>query len=84
VTVDGFQEFTQLDASTLQNISSITGGTYYGATDAQQLLSIYDNLNAQFVIQPQLTEITSILAGLGLLFLLAGALSSFVWLGRLP
>ncbi|HEX7490821.1 MAG TPA: VWA domain-containing protein [Candidatus Limnocylindrales bacterium] len=84
VTVDGFQEFTQLDAPTLQNISSVTGGTYYGATDAQQLLSIYDNLNAQFVIRPQLTEITSILAGLGLLFLLAGALSSFVWLGRLP
>jgi len=84
VTVAGFQEFTQLDASTLQGISTITGGTYYGATDAQQLLSIYDNLNAQFVIQPQLTEITSILAGLGLLFLLAGALSSFVWLGRLP
>jgi Ca-activated chloride channel homolog len=84
VTVDGFQEFTQLDESTLQNISSVTGGTYYGATDAQQLLSIYDNLNAQFVIQPQLTEITSILAGLSLVLLLAGALSSFAWMGRLP
>ena len=84
MTVGGFQEFTQLDAATLQNISDVTGGTYYGATDAQQLLAIYDNLGSQFVIQSQLTEITSLLAGLSLLLLLAGALSSLVWLGRLP
>jgi Ca-activated chloride channel family protein len=84
VTVDGFQEYTQLDEATLRQISAITGGTYYGATDAQQLLSIYDNLDTQFVVQPQLTEITSLLAGLSLLMLLAGALTSLKWLGRLP
>ncbi|MGD0247545.1 MAG: VWA domain-containing protein [Candidatus Limnocylindrales bacterium] len=84
VTVNGFQLFTQLDEATLQEISKVTGGTYFNATDSQQLLSIYDNLDTQFVVQPQLTEITSLLAGLSLLMLLAGALTSLKWLGRLP
>jgi Ca-activated chloride channel family protein len=84
VTVNGFQLFTQLDEATLQEISTVTGGTYFNATDSQQLLSIYDNLDTQFVVQPQLTEITSLLAGLSLLMLLAGALTSLKWLGRLP
>jgi Ca-activated chloride channel homolog len=84
VTVDGFQLFSQLDEATLQQISATTGGTYYGATDTAQLMSIYDNLDTQFVVQPQLTEITSLLAGLSALLLLAGVLTSFMWLGRLP
>ena len=37
VDLNGFQVFTQLDQATLQQISQMTGGTYYGATDAQQL-----------------------------------------------
>lgn len=84
VTVDGFQLFSQLDEATLQQISATTGGSYYGATDSAQLLSVYDNLDTRFVVQPQLTEITSLLAGLSLLILLAGVLASFIWLGRLP
>jgi hypothetical protein len=31
-----------------------------------------------------MTEITSLLAGLSLLMLLAGAATSLMWLGRLP
>ncbi len=83
VTIDGFQIHTQLDQATLQGISQTTGGTYYAAADAQQLLSIYDNLDTQLVVQPQLTEITSLLAGLSLVLLVAGALTSLLWLGRL-
>jgi Ca-activated chloride channel family protein len=84
VTVNGFQLHTQLDAATLQGISQVTDGTYYGATDAQQLLSVYDNLDTGLVLQPQLTEITSLFAGTSLLLLIAGALTSLFWLGRLP
>src|SRR5664280_509221 len=84
VTVDGFQVFTQLDEATLQGISDTTGGTYYAATDAQQLRSVYDNIDTQVVLQPQMTEITSLLAGMSLLLLFAGGLSSLLWLGRLP
>jgi Ca-activated chloride channel family protein len=84
VTVNGFQLFTQLDAATLQQISQITGGTYYGATDTAQLNSIYDNLDTQLVLQPQLTELTAIFAGVGVLLLMVAAVSSLLWLGRLP
>jgi hypothetical protein len=68
----------------LQQVSAVTGGTYYGATDAQQLRSIYDNLDTQLVLQPQLTEITAVFAGFGVLMLLSGALASLAWLGRMP
>jgi Ca-activated chloride channel family protein len=84
VTVDGFQLHTQLDQATLQQISDQTGGTYYGATDTQQLRSIYDNLDTQMVVQPQLIEITALLAGAAVLLFLAGAGASMLWLGRLP
>ena len=84
VDLNGFQVHTALDEATLQRISQISGGTYYNATDAQQLRSIYDNLDTQLVITPQLTEITALVAGLGLLALLAGAVSSLLWLGRMP
>lgn len=84
VTVNGFQLHTQLDEATLQGISQLTAGTYYGATDAQQLRSIYDNLDTGLVQKPQLTEITSLFAGTSLLLLIAGALTSLLWLGRLP
>jgi Ca-activated chloride channel homolog len=84
VNVEGFQVFTQLDEAALQGIADTTGGTYYAATDAQQLLSIYDNIDTQVALQPQMTEITSLAAGLGLLLLLAGAMTSLLWLGRLP
>jgi Ca-activated chloride channel family protein len=84
VTVDGFQLHTQLDQALLQQISDLTGGTYYGATDTQQLRSIYDNLDTQLVIQSQMIEITALLAGVSLLMLLAGAAVSLLWLGRLP
>ena len=85
LNLDGFQVHTQLDAATLQQISQLTGGTYYGATDAQQLLSIYDNLDTQLVVQPQDDgDHFARSPGLGLLLLVAGGLTSLIWLGRLP
>jgi Ca-activated chloride channel homolog len=82
--LNGFQVHTQLDAATLQQISQMTGGTYYSASDAQQLKSIYGNLDTQLVIHSELTELTAIFAGVSVLMLLAGALTSLAWLGRLP
>jgi Ca-activated chloride channel homolog len=84
VDLNGFKVFTQLDETTLQSISSITGGSYYAAADAAQLKSIYDNLDTQLILQPQLTEVTAIFAGVSALLLLAGAVGSLMWLGRLP
>jgi Ca-activated chloride channel family protein len=84
VSVSGFQLHTQLDQATLEQISQTTGGTYFAATDAAQLQAVYDNIDTAVLIQPQLTEITSIFAGVSLVLLIAGALTSLLWLGRLP
>ncbi len=69
VDLNGFLVHTQLDEATLQQISQVTGGTYYGATDAQQLQAIYDNLDTQLVLQPEMTELTAIFAGVSVLML---------------
>jgi Ca-activated chloride channel family protein len=84
LNLNGFQVFTQLDEATLQGISQLTDGTYYNATDAAGLRSIYDNLDVGPILAPQLTEITALFAGMSLLLVLAGVVTSLLWLGRLP
>ncbi len=84
LNLNGFQVFTQLDEATLQGISQLTDGTYYNATDAAGLRSIYDNLDVGLILAPQLTEITALFAGMSLLLVLAGVVTSLLWLGRLP
>ena len=82
--IEGFSIRSQLDEALLQQISQITDGVYYNAASEQELLAIYDNLNPQLVIKPEETEITAMLAGLGLIVLLLGAAFSLVWFSRLP
>jgi len=84
IDVNGVHVHTSLDESELQQIAQITDGAYYNATDAQQLTSIYDHLDTSLVATPELTELTSVFAGAGLLMLLAGAASSLLLLGRMP
>jgi Ca-activated chloride channel family protein len=82
--VNGVHVHTSLNEAELQQIAQITGGTYFNATDAQQLKSIYDNLDTELVATPELTELTSVFAAASLLMLLAGAAASLLLLGRMP
>lgn len=84
VHVNGFSVHTQLDEATLQQISQITGGTYYNAQSTQDLRKIYDNLNPKLLIKPQETEVTSVFAGASMLVMLIGGIFSLLWFGRLP
>jgi len=84
VHMDGFTIHTQLNAAALQQISQLTGGTYYNAQSEQDLRQIYDNLNTQVEIKPQKTEVTSIFTGIGMLILLIGGAFSLLWFSRLP
>ena len=68
----------------LQQVADVTGGAYFRAEDAQQLRSIYDNLDTRLVVEPQKIEITSLFAGASILILVVGGVSSLLWLGRLP
>jgi Ca-activated chloride channel homolog len=84
LNIDGFQVHTELDEAGLRQIAETTGGTYYGASDQAHLDAIYEHLDTSLVVKPQATEITSIVAGLGLAALLVGCLASLAWLGRAP
>ena len=81
--VEGFTIHTQLDEGLLKQIAATTGGTYYNAQNAQDLLKVYDNLEKRLIVKPQKTEITSILAGAGIFILLLGSAFSLLWFGRL-
>jgi Ca-activated chloride channel family protein len=82
--IEGFKVHTQLNEAMLQDISERTGGAYFNAQSEQDLLEIYKNLDTQLVIRPEEMEITSILAGAGVLVLLIGGFFSLAWFSRLP
>ena len=84
VKINGFSLHTQLDEATLQQISAITGGSYFNAQNAEDLRSIYDNLATQLIVKPEQTELTALFAGAGTLILLLGGFFSLVWFSRLP
>ena len=84
IEVEGFNLFTQLNEPVLQEISLLTEGDYFRLDDADDIHSVYERLESEFVVEPQEVEVTSLLGGISaLLFLVAGGLSLF-WFGRVP
>ena len=84
IEVEGFRVHSRLDEPSLRQIAALTNGTYYAASDPDQLASVYDDIGTRFVIRPEATEITSFVAGAGLVLLVLGSLGSLLWLGRAP
>lgn len=84
IEVEGFRVHSRLDEPALRQIAEITDGAYYAAAAPEELAGIYDDIETRFVIRPEATEITSFMAGAGLLILMLGALGGLLWLGRVP
>jgi len=82
--IDGFSVESRLDATTLRQIAQLTGGRYYTAANSAQLRSIYAGLDPRLAIVPQQTEVTSLVAGAGIVVVLIGATLSLLWSGRVP
>jgi Ca-activated chloride channel family protein len=82
--IDGFKVHTQLDASALQRIAEMTGGTYYAAEDEGDLHDVYDDVRTRLVVKPQMIEVTALFAGASVLLLAFGGICSLLWLGRVP
>jgi len=82
--VDGFNVLTQLNEPVLEEIASLTNGAYYHAEDKAALQEIYENIDLQLTTKGEKMEITALLAGASLLFLLVGGALSLVWYGRIP
>ena len=84
LNVEGFNVFTQLDEALLQQISQLSGGSYYQAESREELLDIYTSLDRELVIKPEPMEVTPVFAGASILILLVGAAFSLLWFGRVP
>lgn len=82
--IDGFLVQTQLNEQVLQEIANMTNGEYFHATDEESLQEIYENVDLRLTVEAENMEITAVIAGLSILFLLAGGALSLLWFGRAP
>ncbi|WP_076263870.1 vWA domain-containing protein [Intrasporangium flavum] len=73
IEVDGFSIATALDETVLRQIADTTGGTYRRASDVATLAAVYDSIQLQWTTRSVPHEITSLVAGVAALLLLAGA-----------
>lgn len=80
--IKGFSIATALDESTLKTIAKTTNGTYRSAADAASLAQVYDSIELMWTTRTVPHEVTSLVAGAGLLFLIAGAALSVLRQGR--
>ena len=83
INLDGFTFHAILDEPTLQKIALITRGSYFKASSAEELRSIYQSLGTRLGVEKEYTEVTALfVAAAVVLFLLMGVLST-VWFNRL-
>ena len=82
VEVDGFNVATALDSELLEEVASITDGAYHEAADAEGLAEISETIDLRFKLVSEHTEVSALFAVGGVLLLLAGALLSVLWFGR--
>lgn len=80
----GMSARVRLDEATLEKVAAITRADYFRAASQPDLLRIYRSLGKRLSLQKhQLTEVSSLLALLGLLWVSAGAAVSFARHGRI-
>jgi Ca-activated chloride channel homolog len=82
VQIDGFSVATALHADTLQQIATVTNGSYHSAGDAEGLAAVSRSIDLRFKIIAEQTEITGLFSAAGAVLLLVGAVVSMFWLGR--
>ncbi len=82
VGFEGFSFHAILDETTLRKIALITGGSYFKASSAGELRSIYTSLGSRLELEKSHTEITALLAAVAFALLLVMALLSLAWFNR--
>lgn len=82
ISVEGLTVHTALNEPLLAYIAQTSGGQYYFAGDETELRNIYNDLEPALSIKPEALELTSILAGIGILVFLVGGALSMTWFGR--
>ncbi len=75
----GFRRFLVLDEPTLRGVADLTGGEYYQAENAEQLLDVFLNLPTNVVLQTETREISVLFAALGALLATVAVGLSLRW-----
>jgi Ca-activated chloride channel family protein len=68
-----------LDEPTLQAVADLTGGDYYRAESADQLLEVFLNLPTRIVLQKETREISVLFSTLGAIFVTVAVALSLMW-----
>lgn len=79
----GFRQFLVIDEDTLQRVAEMTGGTYYRAENAEQLLKVFQELPTQLTVQKERVEISVLFSTLGGLLGVTALALSLMW-NRFP
>ena len=82
VQIDGFSVATALDSDLLKQVAQVTDGTYHEVSDEAGIAAISKTIDLRFKIVSQHTEVTGLFSAAGVVLLLAGALLSVLWFGR--
>jgi hypothetical protein len=65
-------------------VADITTGEYHHAEAPAAQTWIYDDLARRFILRGEKIEVTAPLAGVGILLLMVGAVTSLLTRGRMP
>lgn len=84
VDVDGKRERVPPDRALMQQIASLTGGTFSAAESANDLGSVYKNIRSEVGYEEVKKETTALWAGYGLAFAVVAALAAVSLGARWP
>ena len=84
IEVEGFSLYTQLNEPVLEVIALLTEGEYFRLGEQDDISSVYEELETEFVVESRKVEIAPVLGGISALLLLAGGALSLIWFGRAP
>jgi Ca-activated chloride channel family protein len=76
---EGYSFYTQVDEEALKAVAKTTEADYFKAGSAEDLKKVYQHLSTQFTLEKRDTEITSLLAGGALIFILMAIALSGLW-----
>lgn len=82
INVSGTALDVEFDEAALREIAATTGGSYFHATTAEELKSIYRDLTGRIVLERKFLELTALFTALGAVLSLSSVGLSFAWSPR--
>ena len=83
VNFDGWSIYMRFDEEALKAIADVTKVKYFHAKSAEDLVKVYESLNAQYVFERAHTEISALFAAAGALLTIVAAALSILWFQRI-